>query len=439
MHLDAHLKTPELLSPAGTIKNMRYAFAFGADAVYAGMPRYSLRVRNNDFMAENLRLGIDEAHVLGKKFFLACNLMPHGAKLKTFMRDMEPVVALGPDALILSDPGLIMLARERWPDMPLHLSVQANTVNAASVKFWQQIGLSRIILSRELSLDEVAEIRQECPDMELEVFIHGALCIAYSGRCLLSGYFNHRDANQGSCTNSCRWEYKLESGEGENFLAGSSQSGQERHPDADQIYLLEERERPGELMPIFEDENGTYIMNSRDLRAVEHVQSLTEIGVDSFKIEGRTKSHYYTARTTQTYRQAIDDAVTGKPFQPRLMVDLEGLANRGYTDGFYQRHPSQELQNYRQNSSESSREIFVGEVLEQDMDSGVALIEVKNKFATGDELHLLTPSGNRSFRLEQMEDVHGNPMQEAPGGGYQVRIPLPSTRSDMGLITRSLV
>ncbi len=418
---------------------MRYAFAYGADAVYAGMPRYSLRVRNNDFLADNLRLGIDEAHSLGKKFFLTCNLMPHGAKLKTFMRDMEPVVALGPDALILSDPGLIMLARERWPDMPLHLSVQANTVNAASVKFWQQIGLSRIILSRELSLDEVAEIRQECPDMELEVFIHGALCIAYSGRCLLSGYFNHRDANQGSCTNSCRWEYKLGSGESENFLAGSSQSGQERHPEADQVYLLEERERPGELMPIFEDENGTYIMNSRDLRAVEHVQSLTEIGVDSFKIEGRTKSHYYTARTTQTYRQAIDDAVTGKPFQPRLMMGLEGLANRGYTDGFYQRHPSQELQNYRQNSSESSREIFVGEVLEQDMDSGVALIEVKNKFATGDELHLLTPSGNRSFRLEQMEDVHGNAMQEAPGGGYQVRIPLPSTQSDMGLITRSLV
>ncbi len=432
------MQTPELLSPAGTIKNMRYAFAFGADAVYAGMPRYSLRVRNNDFLADNLRLGIDEAHALGKKFFLTCNLMPHGPKLKTFMRDMEPVVALGPDALILSDPGLIMLARERWPDMPLHLSVQANTVNAASVKFWQQIGLSRIILSRELSLDEVAEIRQECPDMELEVFIHGALCIAYSGRCLLSGYFNHRDANQGSCTNSCRWEYKLESGEGENFLSGFSQSGQERHPEADQVYLLEERERPGELMPIFEDENGTYIMNSRDLRAVEHVQRLTEIGVDSFKIEGRTKSHYYTARTTQTYRQAIDDAVSGRPFQPRLMQDLEGLANRGYTDGFYQRHPSQELQNYRQNSSESAREIFVGEVLEQDADTGAALIEVKNKFAIGDELHLLTPSGNKSFRLEQMEGVHGNAMQEAPGSGYQVRIQLPLVQSEMGLITRSL-
>lgn len=417
---------------------MRYAFAFGADAVYAGLPRYSLRVRNNDFLADNLRLGIAEAHALGKRFFLACNLMPHGAKLKTFMRDMEPVVAFGPDALILSDPGLIMLARERWPDMPLHLSVQANTVNAASVRFWRQIGLSRVILSRELSLDEIAEIRQECSDIELEVFIHGALCIAYSGRCLLSGYFNHRDANQGSCTNSCRWEYRLEHGDGEDFPAGPSQAGQQRHPQADRLYLLEERERPGELMPIFEDENGTYIMNSRDLRAVEHVARLVAIGIDSFKIEGRTKSHYYTARTTQTYRQAIDDAVAGRPFQPTLMEDLEGLANRGYTDGFYQRHPSEMLQNYRQNSSESSRQIFVGEVLEHDSASGVALIEVKNKFATGDELNLLTPSGNHSFRLEQMADVYGRSMSEAPGGGYQVRIPLPYIDTKMGLLTKTL-
>ena len=432
------MRSPELLSPAGTIKNMRYAYAYGADAVYAGMPRYSLRVRNNDFMGENLRLGIDEAHSLGKSFFLTCNLMPHGAKLKTFMRDMEPVVELGPDALILSDPGLIMLTRERWPDMPLHLSVQANTVNAASVKFWQQMGLSRIILSRELSLEEIAEIRQECPDMELEVFIHGALCIAYSGRCLLSGYFNHRDANQGACTNSCRWEYKLGPGEDEENTAPLSQSGQERHPEAEKEYLLEERERPGELMPILEDENGTYIMNSRDLRAVEHVQRLVEIGVDSFKIEGRTKSHYYAARATQIYRQAIDDAVAGREFNPNLMVDLEGLANRGYTDGFYQRHPSQELQNYRKNSSDSVRELFVGEVAEQDTESGVAVIDVKNKFAIGDELQLLTPSGNHQFKLQQVEDLYGNSMDEVPGGGYKVRIQLPVHSGEMGLITKHI-
>jgi putative protease len=179
---------PELLSPAGTLKNMRYAFAYGADAVYAGQPRYSLRVRNNEFDHAHLQVGINEAHALGKQFYVVVNIAPHNAKLKTFLRDLQPVVAMGPDALIMSDPGLIMLVREHFPQMPIHLSVQANAVNWASVKFWQQQGLSRVILSRELSLEEIAEIRSEVPGMELEVFVHGALCMAYSGRCLLSGY-----------------------------------------------------------------------------------------------------------------------------------------------------------------------------------------------------------------------------------------------------------
>ncbi len=188
---------PELLSPAGTLKNMRYAFAYGADAVYAGQPRYSLRVRNNEFNHENLQLGINEAHALGKKFYVVVNIAPHNAKLKTFIRDLKPVVEMGPDALIMSDPGLIMLVREHFPEMPIHLSVQANAVNWATVKFWQQMGLTRVILSRELSLEEIEEIRNQVPDMEIEIFVHGALCMAYSGRCLLSGYINKRDPNQG--------------------------------------------------------------------------------------------------------------------------------------------------------------------------------------------------------------------------------------------------
>lgn len=188
---------PELLSPAGTLKNMRYAFAYGADAVYAGQPRYSLRVRNNEFNHENLQLGINEAHALGKKFYVVVNIAPHNAKLKTFIRDLKPVVEMGPDALIMSDPGLIMLVRENFPHMDIHLSVQANAVNWATVKFWQQMGLTRAILSRELSLDEIAEIRSQVPEMEIEIFVHGALCMAYSGRCLLSGYINKRDPNQG--------------------------------------------------------------------------------------------------------------------------------------------------------------------------------------------------------------------------------------------------
>lgn len=437
---ETEMKKIELLSPAGTIRNMRYAFAYGADAVYAGMPRYSLRVRNNDFLEENLKTGIAEAHALGKQLYLACNLMPHGAKVKTFIDDIAPVVDMGPDALIMSDPGLIMMVRERWPGMPIHLSVQANTVNAAAVKFWQQMGLTRIILSRELSLDEIAEIRQECPDMELEVFIHGALCIAYSGRCLLSGYFSHRDANQGTCTNSCRWEYKIGETQLGEEMTGVSQSGQSRHPEADDVYLIEEKGRPGEFMPIYEDEQGTYIMNSKDLRAVEHVHRLVEIGIDCLKIEGRTKSHYYTARSTQVYRQAIDDAVAGRPFRPALLDDLEGLASRGYTDGFYQRHETAELQNYRQGISTNSQQIFVGEVMEVDAGKGMALVDVKNRFAVGDELELLTPSGNHRFILDHMHNKDGMDADVAPGAGHFMWLPLPVLDDlDKALITRSLI
>jgi len=444
------MKQVELLSPAGTIKNMRYAFAFGADAVYAGQPRYSLRVRNNDFLADNLAKGIDEAHRQGKKFFLATNVIPHNAKVKTFMADIAPIIAMKPDALIMADPGLIMMTREAWPDMPIHLSVQANTVNYATVKFWQSVGIKRVILSRELSLDEIEEIRQKCPDIELEVFVHGALCIAYSGRCLLSGYFNHRDPNQGTCTNSCRWKYDTvpahENAEGDlvpdaevlsmSDISTASCGGAERHPLADQLYFLEEEGRKGELLPIMEDENGTYIMNSKDLRAIEHVQRLVAIGINSLKIEGRTKSHYYVARTAQTYRLAIDDALAGRAFQPELIGVLENLANRGYTDGFYQRHHTHEQQNYITGYSKSHQQQFCGEIRSYDRATGLATIDVKNKVTVGDKLELILPEGNQDITVERMEDMHGHSMQEAPGGGYEVKIPLPEIHSVNGLLAR---
>src|SRR5690606_29525033 len=199
---------PELLSPAGTLKNMRYAFAYGADAVYAGQPRYSLRVRNNEFDHANLALGISEAHAQGKQFYVVVNIAPHNAKLKTFLKDLAPVIEMQPDALIMSDPGLIMLVRQHYPLMPINTSEQANSVNWAGVEFWRQQGLTRVILSRELSLEEIEEIRSQVPGMALEVFVHGALCMVYSGRCLLSGYINRRDPNQGTCTNACRWKYQ---------------------------------------------------------------------------------------------------------------------------------------------------------------------------------------------------------------------------------------
>jgi putative protease len=413
-------KAPELLAPAGSLAMMRTAFDFGADAIYAGQPRYSLRVRNNSFgTTAALKEGIDEAHARGKQFFVVSNIFPHNAKLTTYLEDMAPVIALKPDALIMSDPGLIDMVRETWPEQAVHLSVQSNTVNWAAVRFWKKLGLTRIILSRELSLEEVAEIRQQCPDIELEVFVHGALCIAYSGRCLLSGYFNHRDPNQGSCTNSCRWDYKVSTSDG----AAPAGCGQ---PPQEQEILLEERMRPGELMPIEEDEHGTYIMNSKDLRAIEHVQRLVEIGVDSLKIEGRTKSTYYVARTTQTYRQAIDDAVAGRPLDPNLLRELDGLANRGYTDGFLQRHHDADYQNYLRGHSESDRSLYVGDAVQFDAARGLMEIEVKNKFSVGDQLEFVHPSGNFSMPLLRMENRKGEAVTVAPGSGHRVWIDLPA-------------
>jgi putative protease len=431
------MKTPELLAPAGSLAMLETALAFGATAVYAGQPRYSLRVRNNDFGSlEVLRQGIEHTHAKGAKFYLVSNIFPHGNKIKSYVQNMEPVIALKPNAMIMSDPGLIMMAREAWPDMEIHLSVQANTVNAAAVRFWKSVGISRVILSRELSLDQVEQIRQDAPDTELEVFVHGALCIAYSGRCLLSGYFNHRDANQGSCTNSCRWDYKTHTAQvdatGDVLSPGQVQGaphGQTLPKEArDSIsYLLEESNRPGEFMPIEEDEHGTYVMNSKDLRAIEHVQRLVEIGIDSLKIEGRTKSPYYVSRTVQSYRHAIDDAVAGKPLNPELLGQLEGLANRGYTSGFFQRHTPQETQNYLRGYSESGRSLYVGDALAFDATRGLLQVNVRNKFSVGDWLEVIHPAGNVDVQIARMENADGVAMQVAPGSGHVVWVDLPQS------------
>lgn len=446
---------PELLSPAGSLKNMRYAFAYGADAVYAGQPRYSLRVRNNEFNHENLQIGIDEAHALGKKLYVVCNIQPHNSKLKTFIRDLKPVVDMGPDALIMSDPGLIMMVREAFPEMPIHLSVQANAVNWATVKFWASQGVERVILSRELSLEEIEEIRQQCPDTELEIFVHGALCMAYSGRCLLSGYINKRDPNQGTCTNACRWEYKVETAKEdesgqivEKFDPAAVQTieVQEERPDntlglgkpIDDVVLLSESHRPEEKMAAFEDEHGTYIMNSKDLRAVQHVERLTQMGVHSLKIEGRTKSFYYCARTAQVYRKAIDDGVAGKPFDENLMGTLESLAHRGYTEGFLRRHTHDTYQNYDYGYSVSDSQQFVGEFTGKRRGE-MAEVEVKNKFILGDSLELMTPKGNVVFTLEAMENRKGETVDDAKGNGHFVYIPVPEELDlSFGLLMRNL-
>ncbi|MBE5203899.1 tRNA 5-hydroxyuridine modification protein YegQ [Pectobacterium quasiaquaticum] len=439
---------PELLSPAGTLKNMRYAFAYGADAIYAGQPRYSLRVRNNEFNHQTLAQAINEAHELGKKFYVVVNIAPHNAKLKTFLRDLQPVIEMGPDALIMSDPGLIMLVRENFPQMDIHLSVQANAVNWATVKFWQQMGLTRVILSRELSLEEIAEIRQNVPDMELEIFVHGALCMAYSGRCLLSGYINKRDPNQGTCTNACRWEYKVQEGkedevgnivhQHEPIAVKNVEPALGIGEPTDKVFMLEENLRPGEYMSAFEDEHGTYIMNSRDLRAIQHVERLTQMQVHSLKIEGRTKSFYYCARTAQVYRRAIDDAVAGKPFDSTLLETLEGLAHRGYTEGFLRRHVHEDYQNYDYGYSVSDRQQFVGEFTGIRRD-GLAEVNVKNKFSCGDSVEMMTPNGNIQFTINTMQNAKGQPTDVAPGNGHIVYLPVPDDVSlDYALLLRNL-
>ena len=315
------------------------------------------------------------------------------------------------------------------------------------------MGLTRVILSRELSLEEIEEIRQQVPDIELEIFVHGALCMAYSGRCLLSGYINKRDPNQGTCTNACRWEYQVEEGKVDDVGNIVSKIDPEQQIEiknvaptlgkgdtTSKVFLLAESQKPDEQMTAFEDEHGTYIMNSKDLRAVQHVEKLTQIGVHSLKIEGRTKSFYYCARTAQVYRKAIDDAAAGKPFDESLMDTLESLAHRGYTEGFLRRHTHDEYQNYDYGYSISERQQFVGEFTGKRNAEGMAEVAVKNKFLLGDEVEMMTPKGNIVFKIERMLNRKNEAVEAGLGDGHFVFLDVPAdVELDFALLMRNLV
>ncbi|MFO1387735.1 U32 family peptidase C-terminal domain-containing protein [Cellvibrio sp.] len=275
---------------------------------------------------------------------------------------------------------------------------------------------NRVILSRELGIDEIAEIKQRCPDMELEIFVHGALCMAYSGRCLISSYMNKRDPNQGACTNACRWEYGVQS---------CSHSSTDELIASSKTAVVQKIEEPGEHYELEEDEHGTYFFNSKDLRAVQHVEKLIAVGVDSLKIEGRTKSPYYVARTAQVYRKAIDDALAGNTFDESLLSELEGLANRGYTDGFLQRHKPSSLQNYEYGSSIGQQQV-VGDIIHvHKHNSDWVFVDVKNKFSVGDEMMLMTPAGNTRFICSDIHTEQGEPLVSALGSGHKVFVKLP--------------
>lgn len=424
-------KNIELLAPAGNLEKLNYAFAYGADAVYAGVPRFSLRARENDFDHSAVERAVTISRELNKKIYLTLNIFPHNRKLDSFSESLEWMAQLKPDAIIVSDPGIIYLSQKYCPSVPLHLSTQANTVNWASVKFWKEQGVSRIILSRELSVDEISEIRQRVPDIELESFVHGAICVAYSGRCLLSNYFTHRDPNQGTCTHSCRWNYKIYSGK--DFPDNSS------YQPLQGDYFLEESERRGQFLPIDEDENGTYIMNAKDLCTIKILDRLVAAGVDSFKIEGRSKSIYYLSTITRAYRKAIDDLVNNKPFDDTLEQEMFAVANRGYITGFLEKNPRQYGENFESGGSETQEYQFCAQIKNINSDTGRALISVRNRIEEGEKVELINPSGSIAFNIENLSNPVGKPLSVAHGGGEDVCINLPSGTGEFGLIRKRAI
>lgn len=401
---------PELLAPAGSLEKLEYALAYGADAVYLGLPFFSLRARENDFDLQAIESGIALARTLGKKVYVTANIFARNRKIHQFDESLKVWQALKPDAMIMSDPGLMMRARQVMPDIPIHLSVQANCMNYRAVEFWHKhLNIQRIILSRELSLDEIAEIKQRVPEVELECFVHGAICIAYSGRCLLSSYFSYRDANQGVCDNSCRERF---------HLLGKS----EKTHVKDDEFFIEDLRSPGEFYRIDEDDNGTYIMNSKDLRLIEHLEKLHKIGVDSFKIEGRTKSIYYVALVTRAYRRAIDNLGQGASFDPQLIGELNKVANRDYHSGFLLQNPDQSSHLYDTGQSRYFSQRFVGLVRPSDVptefqDSGYCAVDIRGKIAKGDRCEVLSPHfGSFHTEILDIKSLRGRNLEVAHSG-----------------------
>lgn len=388
----------ELLAPAGNPERMRIAFAYGADAVYAGQAAFSLRGRENGF--SNTRIVADavvEAHASGKKFFLAANVFPHNNKVEAFRRALTEIVEAGPDALIMADPGMIAWTRKTFPDVDIHLSVQAHAVNWATCEFWYGLGVKRVILARELLLREVQEIRQRVPDLELEVFVHGAVCMAQSGRCMISDWMEHRDANQGNCNNACRFPYDL---------------------TATSPKLPE-----GEAMRVSEDEHGTYLFNARDLCALPVLDQVVATGVHSLKIEGRTRSPYYVAQVVRAYRLALDSIARGQAVSPEAIAAIRSTDSRGWTSGF--RLPGDPMgQILNADREHPPGAVVVAQI--RDWSEGRATISVRNRIETGMTLELLSPDGIELLEASGLENHRGQRVDALHCGMEDCRVDLPS-------------
>ncbi|MCA6070443.1 MAG: U32 family peptidase C-terminal domain-containing protein [Endomicrobium sp.] len=398
------MKKPELLLPAGTLSGLKTAFLYGADAVYAGAPEMSLRTKSK-FPLEEMENGISFAHNLGKKVYLTLNLFSHNKDIARLENFAKTIKVLNPDGIIISDPGIFQYAKKELPQIPIHISTQANVCSWLTVDFWKNLGASLCVLGREVSFSETSEIREKCKDIRLEVFIHGAMCISYSGRCLMSAFMASRSANQGACAHSCRWKYKSK-------------------------LLLKEELRPDEYWEMEEDDNGSYILNSKDLCLMPQLDKLISIGIDSFKIEGRNKSEYYVAQTARTYRKAIDDYFSNSNnWRPdKYMQELITLQNRGYTLGFFNGIPGQESQGYVDTASKSN---YRNAGVVRDNADGMLTIELRHKLKRGNEIEILSPFKFEPVKivLNEIYNKDNNRLVEelAPGKIHQsVKIPIAS-------------
>jgi putative protease len=401
----------ELLAPAGSLEKLKTAILFGADAVYCGGLNFGLRAGADNFTVEELAEGIEFAHQRDKKVYMTLNMIPHNKELAQLPEYIEQIKKLNLDALIISDPGVFAFIKKEMPKMEIHISTQANNVNWASALFWAEQGAERIILARELSRNEIEEIADKTAGkVELEYFVHGAMCISYSGRCLLSNYFVGRDANKGDCAQSCRWKY----------------------------HLVEEK-RPGEYYPIEENDQGTFIMNSRDLNLAEEIPELIELGLSSLKIEGRMKSVHYTATVVNTYRQLIDQYYENpENFEtdPELLAELRKISHRDYTKGFYYGKPGAEGQRYESSSYLRTYD-FMGVIKDYDPTQKEAVVEVRNKIFKGDQLELVVP-GQKSFTItaNYLLNEEGEKIEAAPHPKQLIKIPLASEVPDGSLLRR---
>ena len=382
-------KKPELLIPASSLEVLKTAVMFGADAVYIGGEAFGLRAKAKNFSPEDMKAGIAFAHEHNVKVYVTANILAHNSDLEGAAEYFKELNELKPDALIIADPGMFLLAKEHCPGMELHISTQANNTNYQTYLFWWQQGAKRVVSARELSLAEIREIRDHIPEeMEIESFIHGAMCISYSGRCLLSNYFTGRDANQGACIHPCRWKY-----------------------------AVVEETRPGEYMPVYENERGTYIFNSKDLCMIEYIPEIVAAGIDSLKIEGRMKTALYVAAVARTYRKAIDDFFTSEEEYRNNMdwyrQEISKCTYRQFTTGFYFGKPSEETQIYDSNTY-INEYVYLG-IAEEITDGGQVRIEQKNKFCVGDVIEIMKPDGrNVETKVEAMFDEKGTAVDSAP-------------------------